>query len=73
MVGNGSGHLRGWVGGHFVLQLCDLLRQFLQGLHDVGPLLRFHPSVLLQPVYQSLTGKEGRAKRESVKDMKGLG
>lgn len=51
VVGFSAGHLWGGAGVHFVLQLCDLLRQLLQGLHDVGPLLRFHPSVLLQAVY----------------------
>lgn len=61
VVGFGAGDLGSRV--HFVLQLCDLLRQLLQGLHDVGSLLRFHPSVLLQAVYQGLK-EEMQAVRE---------
>lgn len=60
VVGFSAGHLRGRVRVHFVLQLCDLIRQLLQGLHDVCPFLRFHPSVLLQAVYQSLE-EDGQA------------
>lgn len=37
-----------------VLQLRDLLRQLFERLHDVRSLLRLHPSVLLQTVYQGL-------------------
>lgn len=62
VVGFGAGDLGGGV--HFILQLCDLLRQLLQGLHDVGPLLGFHPPVLLQAVYQGLEEGGGRAVRE---------
>ena len=57
MIGFGAGYLCGGV--HFILQLCDLLRQLLQGLHDVRSLLWFHPSVLLQAVYQGLVEKGG--------------
>lgn len=66
VVGFGAGHLGGRVRVHFVLQLRNLLRQLLQGLHDVGPLLRFHPSVLLQAVYQGLD-EEGQTVREKMK------
>lgn len=52
------------VGVHVVLKLPDLLRQLLQRLHDVRPLLGLHPSVVLQPVYQGLAG-DGRAVREN--------
>ena len=63
VVGFGAGHLGGGIWVHFVLHLCDLLRQLLQGLHDVGSLLRFHPSVLFQAVYQGLE-EEGQGERE---------
>lgn len=45
VVGFGAGDLGGGI--HFILQLGDLVSQLLQGLHDVGSLLGFHPSVLL--------------------------
>lgn len=50
-------------GVHFILQLRDFVCEFLQGLHDVGSLLGFHSSVLLQAVYQGLV-EEGQAARE---------
>lgn len=68
VVGFGTGDLGGRAGVHFVLQLCDLVRQLLQGLHNVGSLLRFHPSVLLQAVYQGLN--KGCSEREGVNDRK---
>lgn len=65
VVGFGAGRLRGRTRVHLVLQLCDFLRQLLQCLHDVGPLLRFHPSILLQAIYQGLKEEEeGQAVRE---------
>lgn len=56
VVGFGAGYLGGRI--HFILQLGDLVRQVLQGFHDVGSLLGFHPSVLLQTVYQGLDEEE---------------
>lgn len=61
VVGFGAGDLGGGV--HFTLQLGDFVSEFLQGLHDVGSLLRFLSSVLLQAVYQGLE-EEGQAVRE---------
>lgn len=69
VVGFGTRHLGGWVRVHFVLQLCNLLRQLFQGLHDVGPLFGFHSSVLLQAVYQSLE-EGGKAGKGTVKTRK---
>lgn len=54
----GAGYLGGGV--HFILQLRDLLRQLLQGLHDVGSLLGSHPSVLIQAVYQGLEEEDNQ-------------
>lgn len=62
VVGYGGGHLRGGAGVHFILQLCDLLGQLLQSLHDVGSLLGFHSSVLLQAVDQSLEDQDAADK-----------
>lgn len=78
VVGFGTGDLGGRIRVHFVLQLCDLLRQLLQGLHDVGPLLGLHPPVLLQAVYQGLEEYEERrwckkVGKENMREKKGRG
>ena len=54
VVGGGGAHQRR--GGHVVLQQADLVGELLQGLHDVGPLLRPHRPVLLQAADQRLGG-----------------
>lgn len=61
VVGFGAGDLGGWI--HLVLQLGDFVCQVLQGLHDFGSVLRFHPSVLLQAVYQGLEEEKRSSER----------